>query len=120
MSAPIAATGWWGDERGSCGGALFCRFHNWAYSDRGELVGVPDEENFFGLDKREHGLTPVDTDIWEGFVFVHLDPAPAQTLREYSEASPTGSTAARSTNGAVADLPGGGTSELENHAGCAE
>ena len=71
------------DERGSCGGALFCRFHNWAYSDRGELVGVPDEENFFGLDKREHGLTPVDTDVWEGFVFVHLAPDPAETLREY-------------------------------------
>ena len=71
------------DERGSCGGALFCRFHNWAYSDRGELIGVPDEENFFGLDKREHGLTPVDTDIWEGFIFVHLAPDPAETLREY-------------------------------------
>ena len=71
------------DGRGSCRGALFCRFHNWAYSDTGELVGVPDEENFFGLDKREHGLTPVDTDIWEGFVFVHLDPDPAKTLREF-------------------------------------
>ena len=71
------------DGRGSCRGALFCRFHNWAYNDTGVLVGVPDEENFFGLDKREHGLTPVDTDIWEGFVFVHLAPDPAETLREF-------------------------------------
>ena len=71
------------DERGSCGGALFCRFHNWAYSDTGKLVAVPNEENFFGLDRRDHGLTPVDTDIWEGFIFVHLAPDPAETLRNY-------------------------------------
>ena len=44
---------------------------------------MPDEENFFDFDKREHGLTPVNTDIWEGFVFVHLDPEPAETLRDY-------------------------------------
>ena len=50
------------DNRGSCGGALVCGFHNWAFSDKGELVGVPEEENFFDLDKREHGLTPVDTE----------------------------------------------------------
>ena len=71
------------DERGSCRGLLFCRFHNWAYSDRGELIRVPEEENFFGLDKRDHGLTPVDIDIWEGFIFVHLTPDPGETLREY-------------------------------------
>ena len=83
MSAPIEANRLVGDERGSCAGALFCRFHNWAYSDRGELIGVPDEDKFFNLDKDDHGLSPVDTDTWEGFVFVHLDPAPAQTLREF-------------------------------------
>ena len=71
------------EERGSCHGPLFCRFHNWAYSDRGELVRVPDEEKFFGLDKRDHGLTPVDIDIWAGFIFVHLTPDPAETLRDY-------------------------------------
>ena len=71
------------DERGSCRGALFCRFHNWAYSDRDELVRVPDEEKFIGLDKRDHGLTPVDIDIWRGFIFVHLAPDPAETLRDY-------------------------------------
>ena len=71
------------DERGSCPGRIHCHFHNWVYSDTGELVWVPDEENFFDLDKRDHGLTPVSTDIWKGFVFVHLDPEPAETLRDY-------------------------------------
>ena len=71
------------DERGSCPGSLNCHFHNWVYSDKGKLIRVPDEENFHDLDKRDHGLTPVSTDIWEGFIFVHLDPEPAETLRDY-------------------------------------
>ena len=71
------------DERGSCPGSVYCHFHNWVYSDTGQLIRVPDEENFFDLDKAEHGLTPIKSDIWEGFVFVHLDPEPAETLREY-------------------------------------
>ena len=71
------------DERGTCPGSLNCHFHNWVYSDKGKLVRVPDEENFFCLDKREHGLTPIELDTWEGFIFVHLDPEPAETLREF-------------------------------------
>ena len=71
------------DERGSCPGSLYCHFHNWIYSDTGELIRVPDEENFFDLDKGALGLTPVIMDIWEGFVFVNLAPEPAETLRAY-------------------------------------
>ena len=71
------------DERGTCPGSLNCHFHNWVYSDKGKLVRVPDEVNFFGLDKRDHGLTPIELDTWEGFIFVHLDPEPAETLREF-------------------------------------
>ena len=70
-------------EKGACGPGLFCPFHNWQYNDKGELIGVPDEENFFDLDKSRNGLTPVTTDVWQGFVFVHLDPEPAESLRHY-------------------------------------
>ena len=71
------------DERGTCRRTLHCRFHNWAYDDKGMLIRVPDEENFFDFDKRDHGLSPVTTDIWGGFIFVHLEPDPAETLRDY-------------------------------------
>ena len=70
-------------ERGSCRGILNCRFHNWGYSDEGKLISVPDEENFYNFDKKDHGLTPVNTDLWEGFIFIHLGPDPAESLREY-------------------------------------
>ena len=71
------------DERGSCPGLMVCRFHNWAYDDGGALVQVPDEENFHAIDKRDHGLTPVNLDVWEGFVFVCLAPEPPEPLRAY-------------------------------------
>ena len=71
------------EERGACGGALHCSFHNWTYNDKGALIHVPDEDNFHELDKHDHGLAPVNTETWEGFIFINLDTDPAETLREY-------------------------------------
>ena len=71
------------DKRGSCAGGMYCHFHNWLYSDKGALLRVPDEENFFDFDKRDHGLKPVLTDTCAGFVFIHLHPEPVETLHDY-------------------------------------
>jgi phenylpropionate dioxygenase-like ring-hydroxylating dioxygenase large terminal subunit len=60
-----------------------CRFHGWSYTHAGDLTFVPDEDNFFDIDKAELGLTPVHVDEWEGFVFVNVDPEPREMLREY-------------------------------------
>jgi len=60
-----------------------CSFHSWAYGLDGSLRAVPEEHLFPGLVKAENGLTEVACDIWEGFIFVNVDPKPAQTLREY-------------------------------------
>jgi phenylpropionate dioxygenase-like ring-hydroxylating dioxygenase large terminal subunit len=70
------------ESQGSCG-AFKCRFHAWSYRLDGKLSSVPDESNFFNLDKEQLGLTPVAVDIWEGFIFINLSAQPAQTLAEY-------------------------------------
>ena len=70
------------DKQGSCK-AITCRLHSWAYELDGALRFVPDEENFFGLNKNKLSLTPVCVDIWEGFIFINLDPAPSRTLADY-------------------------------------
>ncbi|WP_437517631.1 aromatic ring-hydroxylating oxygenase subunit alpha [Sorangium sp. So ce1099] len=69
----------------SCGTAqsLVCRFHAWTFDGKGHLRGVPDEEMFYGFDRRSYGLKPVALDTWAGFIFVNLDPQPRQTLAEY-------------------------------------
>jgi phenylpropionate dioxygenase-like ring-hydroxylating dioxygenase large terminal subunit len=69
-------------EKGNCR-SFTCKFHGWTYDLDGKLVGVTDEANFFGLNKAENGLTPVAADTWEGFIFVNLDPNPAESLRDY-------------------------------------
>lgn len=53
-----------------------CRFHGWVYNAHGSIVQVPEENKFSAdFDKTRNGLTPVHTDVWEGFIFVNLDPS---------------------------------------------
>lgn len=63
--------------------AFKCPYHGFTYDLDGKLKFVPDEENFYDLDKTKVGLAAVHTDTWEGFIFVHLGPEPRETLREY-------------------------------------
>ena len=44
---------------------------------------LPDEANFFDVQKDTLGLTPVAVDIWEGFIFVNVDPSPQESLQEF-------------------------------------
>jgi phenylpropionate dioxygenase-like ring-hydroxylating dioxygenase large terminal subunit len=63
--------------------AFTCPYHGFTFNLEGRLTFVPDEANFYDLDKSLLGLTSVVTDTWEGFIFVHLDPNPKETLREF-------------------------------------
>ncbi|MFF4113168.1 aromatic ring-hydroxylating oxygenase subunit alpha [Streptomyces sp. NPDC001714] len=60
-----------------------CKYHAWRYDLEGKLAFVQQEQEFFDLDKSQYGLKGVQTDIWEGFVFVNLDPGNSTPLREY-------------------------------------
>ena len=51
-----------------------CKYHAWQYGLDGELTFVQQEQEFFGLDKADYRLVHVACDVWEGFVFVNLDP----------------------------------------------
>jgi phenylpropionate dioxygenase-like ring-hydroxylating dioxygenase large terminal subunit len=62
---------------------FFCKFHGWAYDLDGSLTGVPEEESFFDLDKSDYGLSKVACDVWQGFIFVNMDPAPALSLADF-------------------------------------
>ena len=66
----------------TCGTAqrLQCPYHGWTYGLDGSLKGVPDFEGVAEFDRKENGLVPMSVDLWEKFVFVHLDPKPAPLL----------------------------------------
>jgi phenylpropionate dioxygenase-like ring-hydroxylating dioxygenase large terminal subunit len=59
-----------------------CKYHGWRYDLDGALTFVQQESEFFDLDKADYGLVPVRCEVWEGFVFVNLDPD-AEALEDY-------------------------------------
>ncbi len=44
---------------------------------------MQQESEFFDFDKADYGLAPVQTEVWEGFVFVNLDPDNTMSVRDY-------------------------------------
>ena len=68
-------------ESKGCASTFTCPFHGWCYGLDGKLIAIPDEKNFFNLDKERLGLTPIALDTWQGFIFINLNPE--QRLREY-------------------------------------
>ena len=60
-----------------------CKYHGWRYGTDGELGFVQQESEFFDLDKADYGLVAVQCEVWEGFIFVNLDPTNTTSAREY-------------------------------------
>ncbi|HEY7544594.1 MAG TPA: Rieske (2Fe-2S) protein, partial [Blastocatellia bacterium] len=54
---------------------LRCPYHGWTYSLEGELKGTPDFAGVCHFDRASNGLVQVETEVWENWVFVKLDPS---------------------------------------------
>jgi phenylpropionate dioxygenase-like ring-hydroxylating dioxygenase large terminal subunit len=68
------------DGRG-CLNRFTCEFHGWTYNTSGDLIGMPDPDGI--LVKESLGLIKVPTAVWNGFVFICLDPNPQQSFKDY-------------------------------------
>ncbi len=62
---------------------LQCHYHGWTYLLDGQLRGVPDFDRVELFDKKDYGLIPVNVEVWEGLVFVHLGKNPPPMLTYY-------------------------------------
>ena len=80
------------DGEAGCAKRLTCPYHAWTYAADGRLVGVPQREDYPGLELAEHGLVPVELENWRGFLFVRLErggPSVAEMMAPYeSEVAP--------------------------------
>ena len=63
------------DSRGNCKAAITCPFHGWSYNFDGTLRGAPKSRSLPKLDPQEHGLVPVEFEVWEGLIFVRFAPS---------------------------------------------
>ena len=53
---------------------LRCPYHGWTYALDGQLKGTPDFAGVCDFDRSANGLVPIQTAVWEGWVFVCLEP----------------------------------------------
>jgi len=72
-----------GEETSGTCRQFTCKYHGWRYNLDGACTFVQQEPEFFGLDKNDYPLASVQADVWEGFIFVNLDPENTIPLREY-------------------------------------
>ena len=61
-----------GDSSGVCKNVLTCPFHGWSYNLDGTLRGASRASTLPKLDPVKWGLKPVETEIWQGFVFIRF------------------------------------------------
>jgi phenylpropionate dioxygenase-like ring-hydroxylating dioxygenase large terminal subunit len=61
---------------------LMCGYHNWTYKTDGELVGVPEAQDFTALDKSCRSLIPVRCEMYGNLIFVNFDEN-AMSLRDW-------------------------------------
>ncbi|HVY87073.1 MAG TPA: aromatic ring-hydroxylating dioxygenase subunit alpha [Caulobacterales bacterium] len=76
------------EGRGSCGKRLVCPYHAWSYGLDGRFIAAPKWQGFEGLDPIEHGLKPVEQEIFQGFVFIRFEPglpSVAEMMAPYAE-----------------------------------
>jgi phenylpropionate dioxygenase-like ring-hydroxylating dioxygenase large terminal subunit len=72
------------ERAGTCPKLFACRFHGWGYrATDGALADIPDSSQFYFPDASQLGLVPVRTGVWNGFIFVNLDPDGTVSLREH-------------------------------------
>ena len=61
------------DDAGTCT-KFTCPYHHWSFGLDGRLLGAPAMERTEGFDKKDYPLPAVKVELWQGFVFVSLDP----------------------------------------------
>jgi Rieske 2Fe-2S family protein len=54
--------------------SIQCCYHAWTYALDGSLIGAPNMDEVEGFDKADYPLLAVAVAVWEGGIFVNLDP----------------------------------------------
>ena len=74
------------DGATGCARKIVCPYHGWTYELDGRLAGVPMRKTY-AIDLAQHGLQPVELELWRGFAFVRLEtggPSVADMMAPYN------------------------------------
>jgi carnitine monooxygenase subunit len=73
---------------GQCPGRIVCPYHAWTYDLQGHLTAVAHRKEFADFSHDHYGLKSVEVEIYQGFVFVRLQPGlptVAEMLAPYAD-----------------------------------
>ena len=63
------------EGRGSCGNKLVCPYHAWTYDTEGKVIGAGHMGGRDpAFDRKQYRLPELRTEIWEGWIYVTLNP----------------------------------------------
>ena len=78
-----------GTPNGRCKHVITCPFHGWSYNLDGSLRGASQAKFLPKLKKQDWGLKAIETEIWNGFIFIRFEkssqPSVAEVLSRFSE-----------------------------------
>ena len=70
--------------KGHCGRRITCPYHAWTYALDGRLLTIAQRDQFRGVDPTQHGLAPLEQEVFMGFIFVRFAPG-LPSVREMAE-----------------------------------
>jgi Rieske 2Fe-2S family protein len=65
------------EHQGQFSETIQCPYHAWTYGLDGRLIGAPATNDLEGFSKSDYPLHSAKVAVWEGFIFVNLDPGAA-------------------------------------------
>ena len=63
--------------------ALYCRVHGWSFELDGSLIAPTRKDLLLDFDADKCRVPPVQCDVWEGFIFINLNPDNTETVRDF-------------------------------------
>ena len=62
---------------------LYCRFHGWRYKLDGSLHSATRKDLLLDFDADSCQVPAIQCEVWEGFIFVNLNPDNTESVRDY-------------------------------------
>lgn len=62
---------------------LYCRFHGWRYDLEGQLIKPSRQDLLLDFDASQCQVPSVQCEVWEGFIFINMDPDNSQSVRDF-------------------------------------
>jgi len=62
---------------------LYCRFHGWRYDLDGSLIAPTRRDLLLDFDADSCRIPAIRCEVWEGFIFINVDPEGTESLRTY-------------------------------------